>query len=284
MEEVLTDGEVEHFRLFGFVVLREFLDPAVMRRLRGEVERALRDAYRERFDERVDSGGISGHYLPMMAASTPVSQSLVADDGRLMTGAGRLLGRPVLPDHAEGILYFKYAAWHFDDGIGVDGVKFSAYLDRLDASNGALRLLPGSHDRGLHARLRAYERAHVRAGGESDMPRHVAGIPGYVAATRPGDVIAFHTATWHCSFGGTDRLAWTIEYLPDPQTPEQHARFMEWMRDSCDLEGRSYDHGRYPLYRDWVAGAAQHPRRSEVVARLRDLGVLELAAADANAQ
>jgi Phytanoyl-CoA dioxygenase (PhyH) len=255
VDDVLTAREVEHFRLFGFVVLREFLDPDTTSRQRSEVQRALRDAYRERFDKRVDTGGISGHYLPMMAASTPVSQALVADDGRLMAAAARLLARPVLPDHAEGILYFRYAAWHFDDGIGVDGVKFSAYLDRLDAGNGALRLLLGSHDRAVHARLRAYEREPIRAAGEADMPRHVAGLPGYVAATRPGDVVAFHTATWHCSHGGKDRLAWTIEYLPDPATEEERSRFMEWMRDSCDLEDRHYDHRRYPLHRDWAIDA-----------------------------
>lgn len=284
MGEVLTDREVAHFRLFGFVVLREFFDSTTMSRLRSEVERALRDAYGDRFDERVNAGGISGHYLPMMASSTPVSQALVVDDGRLMGTAASLLGRPVLPDHAEGILYFKHAAWHFDDGIGVDGVKFSAYLDPLDANNGALRLLPGSHARALHEPLRAYERAHARASSELDMPQHVAGIPGYVAATQPGDVIAFHTATWHCSYGGRDRLAWTIEYLPDPSSAEEKARFMEWMRDSCDQGGRNYDRHRYPLYRDWIAGADQHPRRAEVVLRLRQLCVFKLAAEDADAQ
>jgi hypothetical protein len=284
MGGIPTDAEVAHFRLFGFVVLRRFLDPATTGRLRTEVEWALRDAYGERFEERVDTGGIAGHYLPMMAASTPVSQGLVADDSGLLAAAETLLGRSVLPDHAEGILYFKHAAWHFDDGIGVDGVKFSVYLEQLDASNGALRLLPGSHDRELHARLRGYVRAYLRASGELDMPSHVAGMPGYVAGTQPGDVIAFHSATWHCSYGGTDRLAWTIGYLPDPASPEERAKFTEWMRDTCDPGGRSYERGRYPLYRDWVAGADRHPLRSRVVARLRELGVFELAAEDTDAQ
>jgi hypothetical protein len=278
MVRAVTDADLEHFRLFGFVVLRGCLGPDMTVRLREEVERALRDGYGERFEERIDTGGIAGHYLPMMARSTPVSRALVADEGGLMSVAGSLLGRPVLPDHAEGVMYFKSAAWHFDDGIGVDGVKLSAYLDRLDAGNGALRLLPGSHDRTLHRPLRAYERAHSRATSELDMARHIAGIPGYVAATEPGDVIAFHTATWHCSHGGRDRLAWTIDYLPDPATAEEEARFIEWMRDSCDQNGRDYDRRRYPLYRDWVASAAEDPSRSRVVERLRELGVFELAA------
>jgi hypothetical protein len=43
-------------------------------------------------------------------------------------------------------------------------------------------------------------------------------IPGYVADTAPGDVIAFDLHTWHGSTGGHDRLAWTIVYQRCPET------------------------------------------------------------------
>jgi hypothetical protein len=36
------------------------------------------------------------------------------------------------------------------------------------------------------------------------------------AATAPGDVITFHLHAFHASFGGCERLAWTIEYLTEP--------------------------------------------------------------------
>ena len=41
-----------------------------------------------------------------------------------------------------------------------------------------------------------------------------------VVESRPGDVIAFDLHTFHASFGGRDRLAWTIEYLSAPEDEE----------------------------------------------------------------
>ncbi len=111
--------------------------------LRAEVDTAIRDAYAATYGERVIDG-ISGHYLPMTSRLTPVSAGLVCDDPVLIGAAEALLGGPVLPSLPEGVLYFAEAGWHNDDGIGVAGVKYAAYFDPLDASNGALRFIPCS--------------------------------------------------------------------------------------------------------------------------------------------
>ena len=69
-----TAEQVEHFRSFGFVILRRQLDPATVGRLTAELEAAFRDALGARFDERPGRGGIGGHYLPVMSSAlTPVS-------------------------------------------------------------------------------------------------------------------------------------------------------------------------------------------------------------------
>ncbi|MGH3254319.1 MAG: hypothetical protein ACRDOU_02765 [Streptosporangiaceae bacterium] len=129
-----TTGQVDHFRTFGFVVLRGFLaDRAGV--LRAETDAAIRDAYAATYDERVIDG-ISGHYLPTASRLTPVSASLVCDDQRFIDAAERLLGGPVIPECPEGVLYFSEARWHTDDGIGVRGVKFAAYFGRLTADTG----------------------------------------------------------------------------------------------------------------------------------------------------
>jgi hypothetical protein len=196
-----------HFTTFGFAVLRGFLaDRAAA--LRAEADAAIRDAYAATYDERVIDR-ISGHYLPMAARRTPVSASLVCDDPRFIDAAEQLLGGPVIPECPEGVLYFAEAGWHTDDGIGVRGVKFAAYFDELTAANGALRLVPGSHHPEQHARLAAYQRRQPRVRTNADANAYRASIPGYVAATSPADVIVFDLHTWHASFGGWDRLAWT---------------------------------------------------------------------------
>jgi hypothetical protein len=148
---MLTTDQVDHFRTFGFAVLRGYLADRVAV-LRAEAGAATYDAYSATYDERVIDG-ISGHYLPMASRLTPVSASLVCDDPRFAGAAEQLLGGPVIPECPEGVLYFSEAGWHTDDGIGVRGVKFAAYFDKLTAGTGALRLVPGSHHPEQNARL-----------------------------------------------------------------------------------------------------------------------------------
>ena len=201
---MLTTGQVDHFSTFGFTVLRGYLADRVSA-LRAEVDAAVRYAYAATYDERVFDG-ISGHYLPMASRLTPVSASLVCDDPRLIGAAEQLLGGPVIPECPEGVLYFSEAGWHTDDGIGVRGLKFAAYFDELTAGTGALRLVPGSHHPEQNARLAAYRDRQLPIRGDAEAAAYQASIPGYVASTSPGDVIAFDLHTWHASTGGRDRL------------------------------------------------------------------------------
>ena len=60
---MLTTDQVDHFRTFGFAVLRGYLADRISE-LRAEADAAVRDAYAATYDERVIDG-ISGHYLPM---------------------------------------------------------------------------------------------------------------------------------------------------------------------------------------------------------------------------
>jgi hypothetical protein len=272
---MLTTAQVDQFRTFGFIVLRDYLaDRAAA--LRAEADAAIRDAYAATYDDRVIDG-ISGHYLPMTSRLTPVSASLVCDDPRLIDAARQLLDSPVIPECPEGVLYFAGTGWHADDGIGVHGVKFAAYFDELTAANGALRLVPGSHHPEQHARLAAYRdrRMPVRTDAEA-AAYHQASFPGYVAATVPGDVIAFDLHTWHASSGGRDRLAWTAVYQRHPEADSERERTLRSVHDGFEQAFRGFDTGRYPTWRDWLADAAAHPRRAAVIERMRQAGVLDL--------
>ena len=271
---MLTTAQAGHFRTFGFAVLRGFLADRASA-LRGEVDAAIRDAYAATYDERVIDG-ISGHYLPMAARRTPVSASLVCDDPRFIDAAEQLLGGPVIPECPEGVLYFAEAGWHTDDGTGVRGVKFAAYFDQLTAASGALRLVPGSHHPEQSARLAAYERRQPRVRTGAEAAAYRASIPGYVADTAPGDVIAFDLHTWHASFGGRDRLAWTAVYQRCPETSEERDRTLRSVHDSFEQAFRGFDTGRYPIWRDWLDGATAHPRRVPAIERMRQAGVLDL--------
>lgn len=271
---MLTTGHVDHFRTFGFTVLRGFLADRASA-LRTEVDAAIRDAYAATYDERV-SDGISGHYLPMAARLTPVSASLACDDPRFIDAAEQLLGGPVIPECPEGILYFAEASWHDDDGIGVRGVKFAAYFDELTADSGALRLVPGSHHPEQSTRLAAYRDRQLPIRTDAGAAAYQASIPGYAAGTVPGDVIAFDLHTWHASAGGRDRLAWTAVYQRCPQTGAERDRTLRSVHDSFEQAFRGFDRDRYPIWRDWLDDGGAHPRRAGVIERMRQGGVLDL--------
>jgi hypothetical protein len=277
---MLTTAQADHFTTFGFAVLRRFLADRVAA-LRAEADAAIRDAYAATSEGGRGGGrgvidGISGHYLPMAARLTPVSASLVCDDPRFIGAAEQLLGGPVIPECPEGVLYFAEAGWHTDDGIGVRGVKFAAYFGQLTAASGALRLVPGSHHPEQGARLAAYERRQPRVRTDADAVAYRASIPGYAAVTSPGDVIAFDLHTWHASFGGRDRLAWTAVYQRCPETGAERDRTLRSVDDSFEQAFRGFDRHRYPVWRDWLADAAAHPRRAPVIGRMRQAGVLDL--------
>jgi hypothetical protein len=267
---MLTTAQADHYTTFGFAVLRGFLADRVAV-LSAEVDASIRDAYAATYDERVIDG-ISGHYLPMAARLTPVSASLVCDNPRFIDAAGQLLGGRVIPECPEGVLYFAEAGWHTDDGIGVRGVKFAAYFEPLTVGNGALRLVPCSHRPEANARLAAYASRQPPFGTGA----YRASVPGYVAETTPGDVVAFDLHAWHASFGGRDRLAWTAVYQRCPETAAERDRALRSVHDSFEQAFRGFDRGRYPVWRDWLADAAAHPRRAPVIERMRQAGVLDL--------
>jgi hypothetical protein len=264
---MLSNDQIDHFRTFGFVALPGLLGAARAEALRAEADAAIREAYAATYNQRVIDG-ISGHYLPMLSGRTPRSASLVCDDPVLIDVAEQLLGGPVLPPVPEGILYFGEAGWHNDDGIGVRGVKFATYFDPLTTANGALRFIPCSQHPGAQPALCAYQRAHHQD------------YPGVAVETRPGDVVAFDLHTFHASSGGSDRLAWAIEYLAVPASTDERNKTLRWMADAFEQEIRGFDRERYPIWRDWLANPEGEARRAEVIERLRAVGVLDLPGAE----
>lgn len=107
---------------------------------------------------------------------------------------------------------------------------------------------------------------------DAEATAYQASIPGHVAATSPGDVIAFDLHTWHASSGGRDRLAATAVYQRCPETESERDRTLRSVHDGFEQAFRGFDTGRYPTWRDWLADAAAHPRRAAVIERMRQAG------------
>lgn len=267
---MFSHQEIAHFRAFGFVVLRGLLDEDEVGRLTAEVASALRDAYGGIGTDPGDRGGISGDFLPLSADRTPLAQSLIADDARLFQGSVELGGAPTVPTPGIATCFTGNAGWHTDMGPDVGGVKFLAHLEPRRAGTGALRVVPGSHDPAFGRRLGSYWRQDPSNQGFDGWP-----VPCVVLDTEPGDVIAFDVHLFHSSAGGDKRLAWTIEYLawPGIADPGRMRVVRDLVADTVDYED-DYDRDRWPVWREWVAGARAVPSRQTAVERLQLLGIL----------
>lgn len=237
----MTTSLADALREQGFVVLRGEIDPGP---LSDETDRALADGAR-------GDGSAAFEYVPMMCERTPVSLDLV---DRFAVVAERLLGRAVLPGRAKATRYHGDTAWHRDSTYPMPSLGCVAYLEPVDASNGALRVIAGSH---------------VAPARPDD-----AGEP---LATMPGDVIVFDERLLHGSNGGARRRQWRVDFVIDPHDAQERASVERWFAQSIpnEQDDPGYDAQRYPSY-----GAYWQTRDRPWTTKLRDLGVYRLAAGD----
>jgi hypothetical protein len=269
---MLSYQQILHFRTFGYVPLRGLLSRAEADTLRQEVTGALADAFGQAAAEPGNpGGGISGRYLPIAARRAPFSLSLIADDERTFQSSAELLGGPTVPSAGIATRCTGDSAWHTRQGPDIGGVTLWADLEPRTAGAGALRLIPGSHLPGFERRLGEYRAAEPAASGFGEWE-----WPHVVVETEPGDVVAFHAHLMNRAQGGAPRLSWTIDYLPWPGLgrPDQLEAVRDLVLDAGEFDHEDYDRDRWPVWRDWVAGAAQVPSRAIALERLRLLGVL----------
>jgi hypothetical protein len=241
------------------VVLRGAFDAAP---LGAEVDAALRDGRASSFHNT--TADVDAAYVPMMNERTPCSLELLR---RLAPVAAELLGTPVLPVRAKGVRYTGSAGWHRDsEHEAVPSVGAVAYLEPLQAGNGALRVLPGTQHRGYADAVQAHLAAF------RPETHH---LPAWVVETVPGDVVFFDEHLHHASVGGKERWQWRADYVADPLDEEAAAAVRTYFTNlySPEWDG-GYDVDRFPTYgTHWQAFA---PDWAE---RLRRLGAQ--AAADA---
>lgn len=244
--QVRTSDRTQLARL-GFVVLRGVFDPAP---LAAEVTRALREGT----SPLPEAGELPRfRYVPMMCELTPVSLGLL---DQLAVLAVDLLGDEVLPTRAKGVEYRTPTAWHADTNLSVRSIGMLAYLDPMEAGQGALEVVPGSHEE-LSARALAPTENVFGAQRSLEL------------ATDPGDLIIMDERLLHRSTSVDRRRQWRVDFLPVPRTPAQRAVARGYFRELfADDDG--YDRDRYPSY-----GAHWRTSSRPSTAILGDLGAYD---------
>ena len=264
---MLTYEQIQHYRTFGFVILRGFITTSNAEALASELHTALDNAHGHTHP---------GRWLPAMTTATPMSAALVADDARLWQASQELLGDYTIPCPAAVAHLSGGGAWHYDDGIGVVGVRFSAYPDHDYRTGGCLHLLPLSHTTEAEG-LRAYVVSHAGGG----LTESAGDFPGFMAQTSPGDVIAFDLHTWHAFRGDCERLLWTVDYVAQPVGPapdlvHRKSLVRTWLADAGEPPAGDYDHEAWPVWRDWVANPDANENRSTAIIRLKVAGAFDV--------
>ena len=265
---MLTDRQHNHFKTFGFAIMRDFFTNAEVETLRDEFETELDYVYADQ-----PFKGEFRYWAMMLHPRTPFFAGLLEDD-RLCGIAEQLYGDDVIGICTDANRYVGDSNWHPDHQANPQadcfGVKFAIYLDPVDATSGALRIVPGSHHRPFHEQMR---------GSWEELNLGVTDVPGYVCGSAPGDVVAFDMRCWHGSHGGTAgrRMATCVYYNnPEGEAEVQAARTRaEGSRKTPELFARAGT-DLYPP--EWLANSDGSPKRQRWLERMAELGYFELPA------
>ncbi|MFE6916849.1 phytanoyl-CoA dioxygenase family protein [Streptomyces rubiginosohelvolus] len=201
------------FDLFGFEVFRGLLagctDDAF-----ADVEAALSSGSNVR-------GSRERRAVPgFLGRSAALSRGCA--DVRLETLAAELLGGPCVYLYGDASEIHGDTYWHSDmegtddasrtvEGSPARLVKFVLYDTPLDGSDGALRLLPGSHRAPA-----AYPTVDL---APEDLPAHVLPV-------EPGDVIAFDPRARHAALGGAIRRQIAVAFARRPEHASAQQQLM----------------------------------------------------------
>jgi hypothetical protein len=217
---LLSPQQVKFFETFGFVRL-----PGLFRDDLEEISDAFESVFatatpiemREtvHFDQRRQA-------IPLFLDYHPRLKQLETDP-RVLGVVRSLLGDEFEYRQADGNLLWCDTSWHCDiygAPLKEYNIKLFFYLDQLDGSSGALRVIPGTnlHDSrfavGLRNELQPWDDIEARFGVSPEE------IPGYAIPNEPGDVIVGSFRTMHATFGGPPRRRlFTINYRqgrPEP--------------------------------------------------------------------
>ena len=143
---MLTKQQVSHFNTFGFVILRQLLKPDELKTINAEV--GLRLSSTKRFTSPDDEPAYMS--WPNLGPETPFLASL-PEDPRIYGTAEQLYGEDAVGLSCNAGSFVNETQWHPDaDDFQLHGFKFALYLQPLQADDGALRFIPGSHRRPFH--------------------------------------------------------------------------------------------------------------------------------------
>ncbi len=197
--------------------------------------------------------------------------SLLEDD-RIYQTVEQLLGPGFVWVGSDGNLYVGNTGWHPDNGKWMTDliIKMAFYLDPVTKDTGCLRVIPGSHLRGLGEQLRELRPTESAA----DSPYGVDGryVPCVALESEPGDVVVFDQRLFHASYGGkTGRRMFTINFMTEPRNASDYdilrLTYERTLKDASELGLTNRDR----VYTDSFLQSTSS-RIQNVIRTLKELG------------
>jgi ectoine hydroxylase-related dioxygenase (phytanoyl-CoA dioxygenase family) len=224
---MIYQAQVDQFTRDGYATFVGVLDESVLALLRAEC-----DAFIAREDARMDAAGTDvlginhrgrRYFANECQRERPALRRMLFSP--VMAGIGRaLLGPNVyfffdqyVVKGPEGGLPFS---WHQDSGyvVGNGGPSDHAPyltcwcpLEDVKVENGAISIIPGSHDAGILP--------HARQSGTNDLAAPAAESRALMIEAKAGDIIAFSSLLLHASGPNTSdrqRRVYLAQYTAEP--------------------------------------------------------------------
>ena len=261
---MLTEQQVTFFNTFGYIILRKVFSEKELAIINDEFDTLLKFIQHERAD-----GETPKHFnWSNLGPETPFL-SMLPEDPRICETAEQLFGEDAVAVSSNSNRRVGDTRWHTDKTHPHShGMKFAAYLQPLDASNGAFRVIPGSHKKPFNNNIKKIE-----------MDNPETSVPFYACGSAPGDIVLFNIATWHSSWGGSyDRRMCTMDFYKNPRTPEEEEGVYDQVKVDKKVYAnvRTYGPGFHP---HWLANPQNNPRRQRWIDWLRKYGFVESDAA-----
>ncbi len=219
----LTPQQVAHYETFGFVVLR-----GVFRAEIDQISKAFNDAFRppsgvvvmaaDNSYHRTDDPEFQNQSRLIIPGFIDRTDGLrwLRTDKRVLGIVRSVLGNRVEWAESDGNIFNCNVYWHIDAfgaPIEQSHVKLYFYLDPLDGSSGALRVMPGTNELdGPYARTLRSILSDI-GGVPEQLGVAIEDLPSWTIDVEPGDVVVGNFRTVHGSFnGGVGRRLFTMNY------------------------------------------------------------------------
>ncbi len=271
----LTEEQIQHFNVFGFVVRRNVFSPDEVAKINGEADRRLTSTQQETDSERK----LNSYSWFNRNPETPFTSSLL-EDPRIYVPSEQLVGDDSIPINSGTDSVDEGIDWHPDrQDHNMCILKNLMYLRPTNADRGALRVIPGSHKDPMHKELLSIG-LNIKPGQKKSQYLEKSGlrgedIPCYIFNSNPGDVITLNELLWHAAYGSyNDRRLCYFNFYRNPKTPEQ----IESMRKEVEKlaeTNRTQGIGGLQYHPWWLKNPDNNPRRERWITWLKKWNFVE---------